>query len=196
MALESCPIATVGVAPGGRIVLTNWALESLTGYRREELLARPLDLLIPDDVREKHRELCDTLFREPEERTMGRGRDLVVRRKDGTGFPAEIGLNPVEGPEGAVVLAAIVDLTERKTAAERIRTQARQLQEANPRLAELVSVDSLTGLKNRRYFFGHLELHLRSAHRGGRAVSVIMADGALYHSKNHGRNRATHAADM
>lgn len=121
LAVESAPNAMVIINRDGRIVLVNLQTERLFGYTREELLGESVELLVPDRYRDRHPAYRAAFFLAPVVRTMGAGRDLFGRRKDGSEFPVEIGLNPIETGEETLVLSAIVDITARKHAEEQVR---------------------------------------------------------------------------
>jgi len=130
-AVESAPSGLLMVDATGRIVLVNREIERLFGYPREELLGRPLALLIPERFRARHPEYREEFFRAPSTRAMGAGRDLFGLRKDGTEIPLEIGLNPIETEEGMFVLSSIVDISQRKreeAEREQLEQQLRQVQ--------------------------------------------------------------------
>ena len=120
-AVESSPTAIVMIGVQGEIVLVNGQTERLFGYERSELLGQSVELLVPERFRDRHPEYRRSFFASPSARAMGAGRDLFGRRKDGSEFPVEIGLNPIQTAEGVLVLSAIVDITERHRAEERFR---------------------------------------------------------------------------
>ena len=119
--VESAPSAMVMIGPRGRIVMVNAQSEALFGYPRAELIDQPIEVLVPERYRGNHPNLRNSFFAHPESRPMGAGRDLYGLKKDGSEFPIEIGLNPIETDEGTMVLSAIVDISGRKKMEERFR---------------------------------------------------------------------------
>ena len=125
-AVESAPNGMVMIDSAGKIVLVNAQTERLFGYHRDEMLGQPVEKLVPERFRGHHPMHRSSYFAEPQVRPMGVGRDLYGRRKDGSEFPVEIGLNPIETEVGLLVLSAIVDITERKQAEDALKeTDAR-----------------------------------------------------------------------
>lgn len=127
LVVEASPSGIIMVDRDGRIVLVNAQTERLFGYAREELLGQPVDLLVPDRAREGHAGQRAAFFAAPGTRPMGAGRDLFARRKDGSEFPVEIGLNPIQTEEGLMVLGAILDITQRKQAEQELRASEERL---------------------------------------------------------------------
>ncbi len=119
--LEAAPDAMVIVDRTGHILLVNSQTERLFGYTREELLNQPVEVLVPENFRDKHLLHRGAYHRTPHVRPMGIGLDLLGRRKDGSTFPVEISLSPLEEKGGVLVTAAIRDVTERKQAEEALR---------------------------------------------------------------------------
>jgi len=113
-ALEAAPTGMIMVDSRGRIVLVNAHVEKLFGYPREELVGQPIEVLVPERFRERHRDHRAAFLDDPRSRFLGAGRDLFGLRKDGTEVPVEIGLNPLRTAEGHFVLSSIADITERR----------------------------------------------------------------------------------
>jgi PAS domain S-box-containing protein len=120
---ESAPDAMVMVNKGGKIVLVNAQTERLFGYRRENLLGQSVEILVPERFRDRHTGYRLGYVGEPHTRPMGVGLELGGQRQDGSEFPIEISLGPVEvaTEEGLLVAAAIRDITERKRLEEEVR---------------------------------------------------------------------------
>ncbi|MGA2926731.1 MAG: PAS domain S-box protein, partial [Solirubrobacteraceae bacterium] len=130
--VESAVHAIVVVAQSGEIVLVNAAAEALSGYRREELVGQGVELLVPEAMRAQHAARRARFDAQQGVRPMGIGLDVVLRRKDGSDVPVEIGLGRVQTDDGFLISAAISDISERK------RTEATiaELERERTRLAE------------------------------------------------------------
>jgi PAS domain S-box-containing protein len=113
---EGAPNGIMAVDAAGCIILVNAQIEKMFGYSREELIGRPAEVLVPVRFRRRHAGLRKKFADAPQTRLMGTGRDLFGVRKDGSEFPVEIGLNSTVTNMGGLVIAAVVDITERKRA--------------------------------------------------------------------------------
>jgi PAS domain S-box-containing protein len=122
--LEAAPDAIVEVDANGKIVLVNRIAEDMFGYVRDELVGHSVDILVPDAIRHQHYRHRDGYLDHPRTRPMGTGLDLHARRRDGSLFPVEISLSPIQTEAGMHVTAVIRDVTERK----RAETEVRRLQ--------------------------------------------------------------------
>ena len=160
--VELAPNAIVAVEKKGKIVLVNKQAEKIFGYQRQELIGQSIEVLVPERFRGGHPGHRSAFSATPEARPMGAGRDLYAVRKDGTEFPVEIGLNPVETGQGVLILSEIVDITERKRAEAEIR--------------RLASSDPLTGLANNRRLLEAFRLEAERSGRTGRSFSLLVLD--------------------
>jgi PAS domain S-box-containing protein len=133
--LESAPDAIVIVNELGRIVLTNAQTEKLFGYPRHELLNEPIEILIPSRFHGQHAGHRTGYTRSPRPRAMGAGFELYGCRKDGTEFPVEVSLSPLETAEGKLVSSAIRDVSRRKKAEQDIELRGQELARSNADLA-------------------------------------------------------------
>ena len=96
------------------IALANAQAETVFGYQREELIAKPVEMLIPERLRAPHAEQRSAYARDARARAMGAGRELFARRKDGGEIPVEVALSPMPTEQGLFVLVSVVDITERR----------------------------------------------------------------------------------
>ena len=142
LAVDSAPNAMVMINVSGRIVLINSQTEQVFGYSASDLIDQPIEILVPEPLRQQHETYRTDFMAVPAARKMGTGRDLYGVRKDGTTFPVEIGLMPITTGEGFFVLSAIIDITERKQAEQVQREHEEQLRQSNADLDAFVHIAS------------------------------------------------------
>ena len=112
--VEAVPSAILLVDGEGMIALANAQAETVFGYKRAELVAKPVEMLIPERLRVPHAGLRAAYARDPQARAMGAGRELFARRKDGGEVPVEVALSPMHSERGLFVLVSVVDITQRR----------------------------------------------------------------------------------
>jgi PAS domain S-box-containing protein len=127
--VEAAPCGIVMIDGQGRIAMVNPQAESMFGYERSELIGNALEILLPERLRAAHGGHRQAFSAAPALRQMGVGRDLTARRKDGSEFPVEIGLNPVAGSQEGLVLAMVTDITRRNTMQLELRQANANLEE-------------------------------------------------------------------
>jgi PAS domain S-box-containing protein len=142
--VDVAPDAMVVVGEDGIILLANAQAEELFGHTREELVGEPVELLVPEPLREAHWGHRAAFFRESKRGPMGSNLELAGRRKDGTEFPIEISLSPIDTEAGTVVASAIRDVTVRKRAEQNFR----ELLESAPDAMVIVDADGRIVLVN------------------------------------------------
>jgi PAS domain S-box-containing protein len=142
LAVEASPGGVLMINESGEIVLANAELERQFGYSRSELMGASVDILLPLGMRGLHATRRASFYAEPAVRRMGVGRELHARRKDGSEFPVEIGLNPIQSGDGLMVLASVIDITERKEAERAIEVQNDRLRRSNADLEQFAYVAS------------------------------------------------------
>ncbi|MBN8710280.1 MAG: PAS domain S-box protein [Verrucomicrobia bacterium] len=146
--VEAIPNAALLANEEGLILHSNKESERLLGYSHDELKGNPVDALVPERFRSQHPAFRKSYARNAESRPMGHGRDLFALRKDGSEIPVEIGLNPVQTAAGLVIVAVIVDISERKRAEEAMQALnadlERRVQERTAMLQTFL--ESLPGL--------------------------------------------------
>ena len=112
--LEAAPDAMVIAGPNGNVVLVNAQAERLFGYGRDELYGQPVELLVPARFQARHVQHRKGYTQDPKTRAMGSSQQLFGLRKDGSEFPVEISLSPIETEDGTLISSAIRDVTERR----------------------------------------------------------------------------------
>ncbi|MFQ5731542.1 MAG: PAS domain S-box protein [Planctomycetaceae bacterium] len=115
---EASPVTMIIVDVDGRISLVNSAAEECFGYSRDELVGRPVELLVPARFQEQHPQMRRSYFKDAHVRKMGAGLELSAVRKDGSEFPVDVSLHPIRVNGEMAVLTHLVDATDRKAAEE------------------------------------------------------------------------------
>jgi len=152
---EALPDPMVAVNPDGIILQISFQIEGMFGYTRDELVGQPVEVLVPNRLRQRHQHHQKQFGEQLKVRRMGAGLDLYGRRRDGSEFPVEISLSPVTTSNGMIVLSAIRDISDRKRIEEELRRvhkeldqrKDRQLWQYQSRLASIVdsSRDAVIG---------------------------------------------------
>ncbi|MFO7603173.1 MAG: diguanylate cyclase, partial [Gammaproteobacteria bacterium] len=159
---ESAPDAMVVTDLSGNIQSSNARAQQLFGYNAAELAGQPIEILMPKNQRARHEMLVAGYGQKPRRRDLDSGLEFCGCRRDGSEFPAEISLSPLETAEGARIISTVRDITQRKHYEQAIR--------------EMSLTDELTGLRNRRGFQLLAELQLHMAQRLGKRAVLYFAD--------------------
>jgi len=128
LALQAAPSGIMVAGDRGEIQYVNQALADMFGYRTDDLLGQPVEILIPDQYVAAHRRHVKNYAHSSQPREMGAGRDLEGMARDGRRFPVEIGLRPAQTSCGRVVVATVIDITERKAIEARLHQHEEQLE--------------------------------------------------------------------
>jgi PAS domain S-box-containing protein len=133
-AVNAAPTGMLMVNRQGTILLANRRMEQIFGYRIADMLGQSVEMLVPAGSREQHPNLRNSFFEAPEVRSMGADREIYGQRQDGSQFPVEIGLNPLQTDAGVVVLASVTDVTDRRRSEDDLRQKQAELQELTGKL--------------------------------------------------------------
>jgi len=118
--LNSTPDAMLFVNMQNKIILVNAQFEKIFGYSQDEIVGKKLDILVPDRYKKNHSRMVQKFFEFPNVRPMGSHLKIYAKKKDGSEFPADISLSPLQTEEELLVTAAVRDITKRQEAEEQI----------------------------------------------------------------------------
>jgi len=203
LVLEGAPTGMIMVDAHGQIRLVNARIESLFGYPRAELVGRPLDMLLPERLRGGHHRQLAGFFADPRSRVIGRGRDLLGRRVDGSEIPIEIALSPLTTPEGEFVVGSVADITDRKRAERERASLLEQLRLSNTQLSAAIGERDVLLQEvhhrvnnNLQVISSMINLQLRQLRDTGgrhalvecqtRVQAIALVHEQLYRSRDHG----------
>ncbi|HNP52370.1 MAG TPA: PAS domain S-box protein [Nitrosomonas nitrosa] len=187
LAVEASPNGMVMTNQDGVIVMVNTTTEALFGYQRDELIGQSIEILIPESHRAHHPDLRNNYLNQPSAREMGHGRDLYGLSKGGKEFPVEVGLNPIQMPEGVMVLASVIDITERKHREQQLEAALKEkellLAEIHHRVKNnLQIIDSLLGMQSDMLLNNSATSVLRESQN--RVKSMALIHQILYESSD------------
>lgn len=188
--VEFAPTAMVLVDAAGRIALVNAQAERLFGYAPAELIGRPVEYLLPERFARGHPGHREAYLANAGPRPMGENRDLFGKRSDGSEFPVEIGLNPIDAESGMMVLASIVDITERRRNQQVLESALKEktalLNEVHHRVKNNLQV--ISSLLNLQASHTH-DMQLRSIlqESQGRVKAMALTHQLLYEGKDFSR---------
>jgi PAS domain S-box-containing protein len=158
--LESVPDAVIAADATGVIMLVNRQTEALFDYPRADLLGRPIELLMPDRFRQRHIGMRERYFADPQVRPMGADLALWGRRRDGSEFPVEISLSPLQTSSGLMVTTTVRDISRRRAAEGHLRnaeTRYRTLVEEIPAVTFMASLDASAAAISELYVSPQIE---------------------------------------
>ena len=138
---EFAPDTVVVVNHDGKIVRVNAQVEQMFGYSRSELIGQSIESLMPEHFRMTHVDARKGYIAEPHTRPMGAGLELYGKRKDGSEFPVDIMLSPMESDGGSIVIGVVRDITRRKHAEAGQREDAKRLKFLSRRLMEVQELE-------------------------------------------------------
>ncbi|MGD2119875.1 MAG: PAS domain S-box protein [Chromatiales bacterium] len=176
--LEAFPSGVVVCDAQGLIVHCNSELLRLFGYSEQELLGHSINILLPEEFQAQHSAHLRAYMANPQKRIMGIGRELSGRRKNGTSFPIEIGLNPVDTATGRQVLATVADISHRR----QLERNFRNIVEAAPVGMLIVDTDGRITHSNKQLLdtFGYSQDELQ-----GQALEILLPERHRSQHQNH-----------
>lgn len=193
--LDTAVDAIICIDSQGIIDIFNHSAEEMFGYRSREVIGKNVKMLMPEPYSSKHDNYIAHYEKTGEKKIIGIGREVVAMRKNGEIFPIELAVSEVVIDKQRLYTGIIRDITSRKESEKQIEQYQQHLEElvqektnelenANRKLQEMVNIDSLTGLTNRRYFDEVLNNEIRRAIRTKTSLSLLMCDIDYYKAYN------------
>ena len=189
--LDTAVDAIICINNKGTIDLFNLSAEKIFGYKPEEVIGKNVNILMPEPYASEHDGYLANYERTSKKKIIGIGREVLAKRKNGEIFPIELAVSETMIGDQRLYTGIIRDITLRKQSEEKIEqyqlhleelvaAKTRELEQANIRLQEMVNIDSLTGLSNRRYFDEVLDTEIRRSIRTNSSLSLLMCDLDYY----------------
>lgn len=193
--LDTAVDAIICINSQGIIDIFNHAAERIFGYKAEEVIGKNVKILMPEPYSGQHDGYINHYEKTGEKKIIGIGREVIAKRSNGEIFPIELAVSEAVIDDHRFYTGIIRDITGRKKSEKQIEQyqhqleelvleKTRKLEEANKQLQEMVNIDSLTGLSNRRYFDEVLNNEIRRAIRTRTDLSLLMCDIDYYKSYN------------
>lgn len=189
--LDTAVDAIICINSRGIIDIFNHAAEKMFGYNSAEMIGKNVNQLMPEPDAGKHDDYLANYERTGVKKIIGIGREVVAKRKNGELFPIELAVSETVLGDRRIYTSIIRDITKRQQTDEMIvqyqvhledlvAAKTRELELANIKLQEMVNIDSLTGLANRRYFDAMLDTEIRRSIRTNSSLSLLMCDIDYY----------------
>lgn len=170
---DAAPNGMAAIDMAGRLVQLNRQIERMFGYSREELIGQSMEILVPKRLRGGHVQLREIFGHHPQQRPLGMGRELYGERKDGSEFPVEIGLNPVVTGSGTLILATLIDITERRRAEEAQKLLIGELHHRTQNLFAVIHSVAWHSLSGERPLKEAREVFINRLHSLSRSYAML-----------------------
>jgi PAS domain S-box-containing protein len=176
--VDSSPTGLLGVNKAGKIGFVNETLVEMFGYDHDELIEKPVEVLVPPSLESEHREYLQSYLASPAARPMGAGRELQGYRKDGTRFSVEIGLRPVVGGSDLIAIAAVTNITERKRITDELHFRNEEMEQllytvSHDLESPLITIQGFSGMINEALAKNDVEDAQDSAERVAKATKSM-----------------------